>query len=133
MTMTGRQLAPMGDMGFEELIDIYKEQAGYLVDAGVDLFVVETMMSLNECRAALIAIREVTDLPVCVTLSLMKTEEHFWNRRLYSHGSFAVFGADAVGINCSTGPEQMAELVREMKHTPIFRLLPNQMTHAGSD
>ena len=63
MTMTGRQLAPMGDMGFEELIDIYKEQAGYLVDAGVDLFVVETMMSLNECRAALIAIREVTDLP----------------------------------------------------------------------
>ena len=69
MTMTGRQLAPMGDMGFEELIDIYKEQAGYLVDAGVDLFVVETMMSLNECRAALIAIREVTNLPVCVTLS----------------------------------------------------------------
>lgn len=69
MTMTGRQLAPMGDMGFEELVDIYKEQAGYLVDAGVDLFIVETMMSLNECRAALIAIREVTDLPVCVTLS----------------------------------------------------------------
>lgn len=55
MTMTGRQLAPMGDMGFEELVDIYKEQAGYLVDAGVDLFIVETMMSLNECRAALIA------------------------------------------------------------------------------
>ena len=63
MTMTGESLEPMGDLELEELIDIYKEQAGYLVDAGVDLFVVETMMSLNECRAALIAIREVTDLP----------------------------------------------------------------------
>ena len=116
MTMTGRQLAPMGDMGFEELIDIYKEQAGYLVDAGVDLFVVETMMSLNECRAALIAIREVTDLPVCVTLSFNED-----GRTLFGTDACTAMvvlqslGADAVGVNCSTGPEQMAELVREMK------------------
>ena len=113
MTMTGRQLAPMGDMGFEELIDIYKEQAGYLVDAGVDLFVVETMMSLNECRAALIAIREVTDLPVCVTLSFNED-----GRTLFGTDACTAMivlqslGADAVGVNCSTGPEQMAELVR---------------------
>ena len=116
MTMTGRQLAPMGDMGFEELVDIYKEQAGYLVDAGVDLFVVETMMSLNECRAALIAIREVTDLPVCVTLSFNED-----GRTLFGTDACTAMvvlqslGADAVGVNCSTGPEQMAELVREMK------------------
>ena len=116
MTMTGRQLAPMGDMGFEELVDIYKEQAGYLVDAGVDLFVVETMMSLNECRAALIAIREVTDLPVCVTLSFNED-----GRTLFGTDASTAMvvlqslGADAVGVNCSTGPEQMAELVREMK------------------
>ena len=116
MTMTGRQLAPMGDMGFEELVDIYKEQAGYLVDAGVDLFIVETMMSLNECRAALIAIREVTDLPVCVTLSFNED-----GRTLFGTDASTAMvvlqslGADAVGVNCSTGPEQMAELVREMK------------------
>ena len=116
MTMTGRQLAPMGDMGFEELVDIYKEQAGYLVDAGVDLFIIETMMSLNECRAALIAIREVTDLPVCVTLSFNED-----GRTLFGTDASTAMvvlqslGADAVGVNCSTGPEQMAELVREMK------------------
>ena len=50
MTMTGQQLFPMGELMFEELVDVYKEQAGVLAEAGVDLFVVETMMSLQECR-----------------------------------------------------------------------------------
>ena len=69
MTMTGRQLAPMGDMGFEELIDIYKEQAKILYEAGVDLFVVETMMSLAETRAAVLAIKETCDLPIMVSMT----------------------------------------------------------------
>lgn len=63
MTMTGIALEPVGPMKLETLIDIYKEQARYLVEAGVDLFVVETMMSLAETRAAVIAIKEVCDLP----------------------------------------------------------------------
>ena len=55
LTMTGEQLSPIGRMDFEELVIVYREQIGYLVEAGVDLLVVETMMSLQECRAALIA------------------------------------------------------------------------------
>ena len=55
ITMTGEQLAPMGTLDFEELVDVYKEQIGFLAEAGVDLLVVETMLSLQECRAALIA------------------------------------------------------------------------------
>ncbi|MBO5070124.1 MAG: homocysteine S-methyltransferase family protein, partial [Roseburia sp.] len=50
ITMTGQQLYPLGELMFEDLVDVYKEQAGVLVEAGVDLFVVETMMSLQECR-----------------------------------------------------------------------------------
>ena len=69
MTMTGQQLFTMGELMFEELVDVYKEQAGVLAEAGVDLFVVETMMSLQECRAAVLAIREVCDLPILVTLT----------------------------------------------------------------
>ncbi len=94
----------------------YAQRVPALVDAGVDLFIVETMMSLNECRAALIAIREVTDLPVCVTLSFNED-----GRTLFGTDASTAMvvlqslGADAVGVNCSTGPEQMAELVREMK------------------
>ena len=64
LTMTGQQLFPMGDLMFEELVDIYKEQVRAILKAGVDLFVVETMMSLQEPRAAVLAIRETCDLPV---------------------------------------------------------------------
>ena len=56
MTMTGQQLYPMGELMFEELVEVYKEQARVLCEAGVDLFVVETMMSLQESRAAVFAI-----------------------------------------------------------------------------
>lgn len=56
-------------MPFEELVSVYKEQITCLDKAGVDLLVVETMMSLQECRAAVIAAKEVTTLPIMVTLS----------------------------------------------------------------
>lgn len=69
ITMTGEQLRPMGKMELEDLIAIYKEQILCLVDAGADLLVVETMMSLAETRAALIAAKEVCDLPVIATLT----------------------------------------------------------------
>ena len=69
LTMTGEQLAPMGKLSFEELIEVYKEQIRYLVDAGVDLLVIETMMSLQETRAAVIAAKEVCDLAVMATLT----------------------------------------------------------------
>ncbi|MCI5587813.1 MAG: homocysteine S-methyltransferase family protein, partial [Lachnospiraceae bacterium] len=69
ITMTGRQVYPVGTLPFEELIDIYKEQIGYLEEAGVDFLVVETMMSLQECRGAVIAAKEVSELPVMVTLT----------------------------------------------------------------
>ena len=68
MTMTGIMLKPMGPMEFEELIDIYKEQANALIKGGVDLFIVETMMSVQETRACVIAIKESCDLPIMATL-----------------------------------------------------------------
>lgn len=74
LTMTGRQLTPMGNMEFEDLIDIYKEQIKYIDAAGADLLIVETMMSLQETRAALIAAKEVCELPVMVTLTF-ETDE----------------------------------------------------------
>lgn len=116
LTMTGEQLYPMGKLQFEELIQVYKEQIRYLVDAGVNLLVVETMMSLQECRAAMIAAKETTDLPVFVTLTFGED-----NRTLYgTNPETAVIvlqslGADAIGVNCSTGPEKMSEILREMK------------------
>ncbi|MCM1121665.1 MAG: homocysteine S-methyltransferase family protein [Eubacterium sp.] len=115
LTMTGEQLTPMGRMNFEELIDVYKEQIGYLVEAGVDLLVVETMMSLQETRAALIAAKETCELPVMVTMTFEAD-----GRTLYGTDAVTAavvlesLGADAVGTNCSTGPDKMVDVVRRM-------------------
>lgn len=115
ITMTGEQLAPLGQLDFEELIDIYKEQIGYLVEAGVDLLVVETMMSLQETRAALIAAKEVCSLPVMATMTFESD-----GRTLYGTDAVTAaivlesLGADAVGTNCSAGPDKMEEIIRQM-------------------
>lgn len=116
LTMTGEQLAPMGRLDFETLIDIYKEQISFLVEAGVDLLVIETMMSLQETRAALIAAKEVCcDLPVMATMTFESD-----GRTLYGTDAVTAavvlesLGADAVGTNCSTGPDKMADVVRSM-------------------
>ncbi|MBD5445354.1 MAG: dihydropteroate synthase [Lachnospiraceae bacterium] len=115
ITMTGEQLAPMGKMDFEELITIYKEQIGYLVEAGVDMLVVETMMSLQETRAALIAAKEVCDLPVMATMTF-ETDA----RTLYGTDATTAaivlesLGAAAIGANCSTGPDKMVDIIRSM-------------------
>ncbi len=115
ITMTGEQLRPVGKLTLEELIDVYKEQITYLTEAGADLLVVETMMSLAECRAAVIAAKETCDLPVIVTLTFEND-----NRTLF--GTDAVtsaivlekLGADAVGVNCAGGPEQMLPIIENM-------------------
>lgn len=115
LTMTGEQLAPMGKLSFEELIEVYKEQIRYLADAGVDLLVIETMMSLQETRAAVIAAREVCDLAVMATLTF-ETD----GRTLFGTDAVTAavvlesLGVAAVGTNCSTGPDQMVETVRAM-------------------
>ncbi|MGN0154841.1 MAG: homocysteine S-methyltransferase family protein [Lachnospiraceae bacterium] len=116
LTMTGRQLYPIGKLQLEELIDVYKEQITCLVEAGVDLLVVETMMSLAEARAALIAAKEICELPVIVSMTYNED-----GRTLFgTDPETAVvvlqsLGADAIGINCSTGPEEMIPLVERMK------------------
>ena len=108
-------------MELETLIDIYKEQILCLVDAGADLLVVETMMSLAETRAALIAAKEVCDLPVIATLTFEAD-----GRTLFGTDAKTAaivlesLGASAIGANCSTGPAQMESIISEMvSHTRI--------------
>ena len=125
LTMTGQQLRPIGTMELEDLIAIYKEQILALEKAGVDLLVVETMMSLAEARAALIAAKEVCDLPVMVTMTFEGD-----GRTLYGTDAETAavvlesLGACAVGVNCSTGPAKMKKVIEQMavstKKIPII-------------
>ena len=115
LTTTGRQLYPVGDLMFEDLVDVYKEQVRAILKEGVDLFVIETMMSLQECRAALLAVKETCDLPVMISLTYNED-----GRTLYGTSPEIAMvvlehmGADIVGVNCSTGPLAMIPLVKAM-------------------
>lgn len=116
MTMTGRQLYPTGDLQFEELVDVYKEQVRAILEEGVDLFIVETMMSLQECRAAVLAIKETCDLPIMVSLTYNEDGRTlFGSRPSTTMIVLQALGVDAVGLNCSSGPDAMIEPIREMR------------------
>ncbi|MDE5950157.1 MAG: homocysteine S-methyltransferase family protein, partial [Acetatifactor sp.] len=124
LTMTGQQLRHKGYMDLETLIEVYGEQIRMMESAGVDLLVVETMMSLGETRAALIAAREVTELPVIVTMTFEAD-----GRTLFGTDARTAaivlesLGADAIGVNCSTGPAKMREIVEEMAQVSSLPLI----------
>lgn len=124
LTMTGRQLYPIGKLKLEELIDVYKEQIRVLAEADVDLLVVETMMSLAEARAALIAAKETCELPVIISMTynedgrtLFGTDPETAVTVLQS------LGADVIGINCSTGPAEMIPMVERMRRYATVPIL----------
>ena len=103
------------DLSYEELLDIYSEQAAALRDAGVDLYIAETLMRAEEAMAALEACRMVSDLPFLCSFSIMGDGMlYFGGSVLDAAPQAAEFGADAVGVNCSAGPDQMATVIRNL-------------------
>ena len=113
---TGLFLAPLGEASFEDLVDIYTEQAAGLEAAGVDLYVIETMMTLSDARAAVLAVRSVSDKPIFVSFTCDES-----GRSLSGTDVTAALtvlqgmGISAFGLNCSTGPEQMLVQLRRLR------------------
>lgn len=102
-----------GDASYEEIFEIYREQAEILYHAGADLFAVETMMSADETSIALDAISSVCDLPVMCTFSVYADGKCFFDGNIFD--AVAVLqemGAAAVGLNCCSGPDQMESMIR---------------------
>ena len=115
MAPTGLFLYPLGDTGFEELVEIYTEQAAALERAGVDLFVIETMMNVPEARAAVLAVKSVSKKPVFVSFTCDE------NGRTLTGTDVAAalqilqgMGVDAFGLNCSAGPAEMVPQLRRL-------------------
>ncbi len=113
---TGLFIEPFGSLGFEEAVAAYKEQVRGLIDGGCDLIVIETMIDIQETRAALLAVKETKDI---FTISSMTYEKdgHTLNGTdpVSALITLQSLGADAVGCNCSTGPEKMLEFISLMK------------------
>lgn len=111
----GSLLHPFGSIMFEDAVESFKKQVKGLLDGGVDLFVVETMMDLQEARAALIAIKELCDLPVMVTMTYEGQRTLMGSDPLSALVTLQSLGADAVGCNCSSGPAEMVDIIKQMK------------------
>ncbi len=121
---TGRFVDPFGDLDFEEAVSCFRQQAEALADGGVDGFVIETMMDIQEARAALLAVREVGDFPVMVSMTFDKTGYTLNGTDPVSAlVTLQSLGADAVGCNCSTGPADMLEIIRRLKPHATVPLL----------
>jgi 5-methyltetrahydrofolate--homocysteine methyltransferase len=113
---TGLFVEPFGSLLFEDAVDIFKEQARGLIDGGVDLFVIETMMDIQEARAALIAVKELTDAFTVVTMTFEPGGKTLGGTDpVTALITLQALGADAVGCNCSSGPEQMLPIISMMK------------------
>ncbi len=115
MSPTGLFIEPFGDTPFDEVVEAYREQAEALDKAGVDFFISETNISLQEARAAVIAIREVSDKPIFVTMTVDDTGRTLSGDDLVCCLlSLAELGISAFGTNCSQGPDKMIELLKNL-------------------
>ena len=113
---TGLFVEPFGDLPFDEAIDAFKEQARGLIAGGCDLIVIETMIDIQEARAALIAVKELKNIFTIVSMTYEEDSRTLGGTDAVSALiTLQSLGADAVGCNCSTGPEKMMELISSMK------------------
>lgn len=113
MGPTGALLAPLGTMSFYEAYDLYAE----IVEAGknADFIIIETMSDLLEAKAALLAAKEHSDLPVFVTMTFAEDMRTFLGTDAKTAAiTLSALGADAVGVNCSLGPKELMPVVSEM-------------------
>ena len=113
---TGLFIEPFGPLAFEEAVDAFKEQVRGLIDGGCDLIVIETMIDIQEARAALLAVKEIKDIFTIVSMTYEK-DGHTLNGTdpVTALITLQSLGANAVGCNCSTGPEKMVDFIAAMK------------------
>ena len=120
----GELLEPLGTLPFESAVDMFAELVRAGVKAGADLIAIETMTDLQEARAALLAAKENSTLPVIVTMSFDENGRTFTGCTAASMAATLTgLGADAIGLNCSLGPKQLLPILRELcasTHLPII-------------
>ena len=112
----GQLLEPLGTLDFETAYDCFREIAVAGEQAGADLAVIETMSDLYEVKAAVLAVKENTRLPVWVTMTFEGTGRSFVGVTVPAMAlTLEGLGVDALGFNCSLGPAELLPLVRELR------------------
>ena len=112
----GQLLEPMGTLSFDEAYEIFKRQVVQGEKSGADIILIETMTDLYEAKAALLASKENTSLPVFCTMSFEENGRTFTGCTPESMVMVLEgLGADAIGINCSLGPKELLPIVKRIK------------------
>lgn len=113
---TGELMEPYGDLSYSEAVKVFAQQAGALVAGDVDLIWVETMSDLNEARAAIEGIRQMTDLPIFCSLSFTKSGRTIMGvRPSQAAETLWPLGLTAIGANCGEGVEIMEPVLTEFR------------------
>ncbi|RMG61510.1 MAG: 5-methyltetrahydrofolate--homocysteine methyltransferase [Deltaproteobacteria bacterium] len=112
---TGKFLRPMGELDFDDAVAIFREQVTGLVQGGVDAIKIETMMDIREVKAAIVAAREVTDLPIIAMMTFQESGATFLGTTPQAFAVLAdAFDVDVIGANCSVGPEKLVSVLAAM-------------------
>ena len=128
----GKPLEPFGNISMAQAVEVYREQVDGLVDGGVDLFMVETMPSLDQARAAVDAIRAVSALPIAVALTFNEEGTTFYGDKPEDVvRTLEDWDVQVVGANCSQGPMPMLETVQRMAAV-AKRVKLSAMPNAGA-
>lgn len=123
---TGRLLEPLGDLAFEEAVDAFSEMVCAGAKAGADCILIETMNDIYEAKAALLAARENSSLPVFVTMTFDQYGKLLTGGDLYVAATVLEgLGADVIGLNCGLGPHQMLPLVSQLRQKTSLPILVN--------
>ncbi|MBN1594930.1 homocysteine S-methyltransferase family protein [candidate division FCPU426 bacterium] len=121
---TGLFFQPFGEMAFEEGVGLFKEQISALSSAGVDLFIIETQIDIQEARAALLAAKEASSAPVLVSMTFDESGRTLTGTDpLTCLNILQALGADGFGLNCSTGPDKMLPVLEQLRtkaKVPLF-------------
>ncbi|OIO01724.1 MAG: methionine synthase [Desulfovibrionaceae bacterium CG1_02_65_16] len=111
---TGHFIEPLGPLSLREMVAAFKEQIAGLAEGGADLIQIETQFDLAEVKAAVIAAREVCDLPVSVSMTFEGAQSLTGTPPLTFIDTMQNMGVDIVATNCSAGPDQLVDIVRAM-------------------
>lgn len=125
---TGKMLKPYGDLDFEDAVNVFKTTVKLGVKYGVDLVFIETMNDLYETKAALLAVKEVCNLPVFVSNAYGEDGRLTTGANAESViATLEGLGATAIGVNCSLGPKQLAPIINDyLKYSSLPIILkPN--------
>jgi len=118
---TGKLMPPLGDMSFEEAVSCFALSCSAAEKAGADMIFFETMSDLYECKAAVIAARENSNLPVAVSLTFDESGHTLTGADAKTVACYlSSLGVDAIGINCGLGPDAMESIAIDLcKNTDL--------------